>query len=348
MKYLFIILFFSFTCKSVNAHKQHVHQYITKEAYFQLRDFLGYDIPEMLAHLDNGSVGDSWTNGTLLAGVWLEDEYDAVYQYDNNDIASWIPDAIRNAFKIDKTYVSITHFWDADRGNFTQNMFIFNIPWLGSPDDGPFPNSYTKANYYYNGNYLLKIKRYPYIRVNTEDDDSGHWLQFWSVPFYGFEAAGFIYYSLADLYKNKRLSTKFGLYPLNRVYDETNKKWVSYYGDVYISEELREQIVWEILGRIAHLLQDLSVPTHAHIDEHGIDPDPYEEWIANSYSDRYQYYNHNNIENGIINPSEFSNPLHFLMYTTNKFQTILVQGVHMRAKVITLLQGIERLRSTII
>ena len=306
---------------SIYAHKQHVHQYLTKEAYYQLRDYLGHDIPEMLAHLDNGPVGASWTNGTLLAGVWVADEYDAIYQYDENFFITWFPEIVQPWIfgdDADKVYVSITHFWDADNGNFTENTFhVSKEVWFATFDGdiGPFPNAYTKANLYKNGIYILKLKFYPYLRVQAANGD---WLQFWSVPNFGFEAAGLMYYSLVDLYKNKRMHTNFTDNEYNRIYNERLQQWVCYYGDVYLSEDLRDKVVWEILGRMAHLLQDLSEPTHAHIDEHGAQIDPYEEWIAGSYPDRYQHYNHNNIESGIIDPYQSTNPLHFLMYTTQQ------------------------------
>ena len=56
-KILMITFFIISISISIYAHKQHVHQYLTKEAYYQLRDYLGHDIPEMLAHLDNGCQG---------------------------------------------------------------------------------------------------------------------------------------------------------------------------------------------------------------------------------------------------------------------------------------------------
>ncbi len=75
-KILILCLFIS---SFIYGHEQHVHQYFTKEAYYLLRDYLNFDIPVLLTHLDNGPVGPPWTNGTLLAGAWREDEEDVVY-----------------------------------------------------------------------------------------------------------------------------------------------------------------------------------------------------------------------------------------------------------------------------
>lgn len=80
-KAILIILFFT----SINfAHRQHVHQYITIEAYNLLKLTIGYDIPTLLSRLGGTSswfVGDE---GTILkttnGGVtFIEDEINSVH-----------------------------------------------------------------------------------------------------------------------------------------------------------------------------------------------------------------------------------------------------------------------------
>lgn len=103
-KIIYFLVAFSITCFG---HQQHVHQYITKEAYYLLENYLNFTIQEMSQHLDAGPVGPAWTNGTLLAGAWREDEEDIVYN--NVGITPW-----------DEAYVTASHFWDPDRGDVMQ------------------------------------------------------------------------------------------------------------------------------------------------------------------------------------------------------------------------------------
>ncbi|MCZ7616656.1 MAG: hypothetical protein M5T52_24595 [Ignavibacteriaceae bacterium] len=109
----------------------------------------------------------------------------------------------------------------------------------------------------------------------------------------------------------------------------------------YFGQEFRERIAFEILGRMCHLLQDMSVPAHANLDPHGDDPalidDYYESYFGYDY-----YWNAQNVYTqigGMINPYLYqpSNPLHFLMYTTNQMANhFATQGPHKNLIMITL------------
>jgi len=293
-KILILCLFIS---AFIYGHEQHVHQYLTKEAYYLLRDYLNNDIPVMLNHLDNGPVGPPWTNGTLLAGAWREDEEDIVY-----GLYQFMPGDPYGAL------TSITHFWDADDGDFNENTF--QVAWsFFTGSIGPYPNSYSKINKFAFGGYILYFNVLPYLRVQKSN---GEWLRL--IPGTPYNIA-LSYYSLKDLYLNRRLVTQLvGSY---KMYNENKSAYEYYYGDVYVSEDFRDKLVWEILGRMCHLLQDLSIPAHTHRDEHGLPPsDQYEDWVA--YNGRYNYYSHLNIGTGILDPYISSNPLHYLMYTTQQ------------------------------
>lgn len=283
---------------AILAHQQHVHQYLSKEGYYYLKSYLNSDIPEMLAHLDNGSVGTSWTNGTITAGAWLEDEYDPVYGYDQ-----FSPGDAWHVLR------SITHFWVADKGDDTENKF--DVSWsFFTGRIGPYPNSYTKIKKYAYGGYILYFNStiLPYLVVTMPNGNKLRLIP--NTP----EDVALYYYNLSDLYKNKRMHTiLLGSY---KMYNETKHRYEYYDGDVYISTEFRNDLVWEILGRMAHLIQDLSVPAHAHGDEHGIQHDQYEDWVAGN--GEYNYWNHQNIGGSFLNPYVSSNPLHYLMYTTQQ------------------------------
>jgi len=116
---------------SIQAHKQHVHQYLTKEGYYLLRNYIGGDIDQMLVHFDNGSVGPPCQNGTLTAGSWREDEEDIVYGYNHFIIGD------------QGSLILISHFWDADEGDNSENRF--DVSWsFFTGRIGTYPNAYSK------------------------------------------------------------------------------------------------------------------------------------------------------------------------------------------------------------
>lgn len=116
-KIIIFILILAFNCL-VEAHNQHVHQYITKEGYYLLKNSLNADIGEMLARLDNGPVGPSWSNGTIAAGTWLEDEIDVIYGYNKSNPPT-LTGIAGSAYDFTTIFggltpdgfVSSTHFW---------------------------------------------------------------------------------------------------------------------------------------------------------------------------------------------------------------------------------------------
>ena len=92
---------------------------------------------------------------------------------------------------------------------------------------------------------------------------------------------------------------------------------------VYWSQSFREKIVWEIVGRVCHLLADVNTPAHALYDQH--DPffggsDFYENAMGNySLYSQYDYLaalNQNNQYGGAINVLNKPNPLKYLFYTS--------------------------------
>lgn len=105
----------------------------------------------------------------------------------------------------------------------------------------------------------------------------------------------------------------------------------SNYNTITVSIEQRDQIVWEILGRMCHLLGDMTIPAHTHNDPHPPgDLDTYEEWM--NYGPVYNTWTVNDAiaQGGLINPTSSSNPLKFLFYPTaqitNFFNTFDVDG----------------------
>ncbi len=295
MKKCFLIMSFLIFYVSTNAHQQHVHQYLTQEGYKLLKNYIGGDITQMLSHLGNGPVGPIWTNGTLTAGAWREDEEDIVYGY--YQVCVGDPTG---------ALIPITHFWDADRGDASVNSFDVSW-WFFTGNIGPYENAYTKISHFAYGGYILFFNIYPYIRVQKPN---GQWLRLIPGTPHGVALS---YSSIIDLYKYKRLTTEMiGSYMM---YNESTGGYEYFFGTVYVSDDFRDKLVWEILGRMCHLIQDMSVPAHTRCDEHGLTRDDYEYWVAEN--NHWTYWNANN-SGGLLNPYVSSNPIHYLMYTTQQ------------------------------
>ena len=123
-----ILLIMLFLSNFVLAHKQHVHQYISMEAYILLKMSLGNDVRTLKDRLGDWSsyyVGDRpWQRGFITTGPWREDMENVVYGYSNNHLPSGATGgfftALLNAMNNNNEYYSsVTHFWFADDGDNT-------------------------------------------------------------------------------------------------------------------------------------------------------------------------------------------------------------------------------------
>ena len=258
IKYL-IILLFLFT-NIIFPHKQRVHQYMVREAYKLLKLYNNnQDIPELLNNLGTthsggylGSFplsdnGHPWVDGKIVAGAFREDEEDVVYGY--GDFAG---DASRYAL------ASITHFWRSDEGDNNPSYINF-LP--DSPEylqySGYFPNAYQKM--------------YVYAYSKLTDKGIHRFMARVRLPGKAMNIAELVvcYNSLADLFKNKNIYIRSASYLDGSVYYNPPLKLLPqhflYASDYY---NLIKIITWEVLGRMAHLLADMSIPAHAHNDSH--------------------------------------------------------------------------------
>jgi hypothetical protein len=181
--------------------------------------------------------------------------------------------------------VAVTHYWDADQGDNSEFCTHFCI----NPFENCYTNSYVKAQKYLYGGWELQVY----------------------IPGMGIVEAYEAPASLTEYYRTGRIFYK-GYYDISTRFISRNY-WAT------SSQEFRDIVVWEILGRVAHLLQDMSVPAHAHNDQH--DPicggtDTYEPAVANIVNT----WNYTNALNagGFINVCNVTNPLKYLFYTTNQ------------------------------
>ena len=172
-----------------------------------------------------------------------------------------------------------THFWDPDNGDDSHFQVI--------PTQAVYENAYTKARRFIYGGYELRVF-YPGNGITEA----------YSAPSYLPE-----YYTTGTIFYR-------GFYDIQGEFTERNF-WVT------SSQGFRDRVVWEILGRVAHLLADVGTPTHAHYDQHPPvigGTDLYESEMGSQYVN----YDYNLAQGlwGLIDVTGESNPLKYLFYTT--------------------------------
>ncbi|MDH5174811.1 MAG: hypothetical protein OEW43_06090, partial [Elusimicrobiota bacterium] len=223
-------------------HKKFVHQYICIQAAKIFGENLfGEGGSEGGNYLFRGDYWKDRSEGaTICRGAWDEDERDLAYGYE------W-------------PLTTLTHFWNADRGDDAGSWFF------GFPGLKDFPNAYQKAVAFWRG---------------------------------------------------------------RRSEDRTVEDIVDLYGE-------NKAEAYKQLGHISHLLADMGVPAHVHVDPHVEEfpasllfgDDCYEDWMKKEGYDNWSYRDALNA-GGLIHipwdkkPADVSEdifPLYYLMYTANQY-----------------------------
>ncbi len=213
-------------------------------------------------------------------------------------------------------FVSSTHFWYADNGDNVSTTInaALNFGIAGTHTFSfTVPNAFQKFMKLSNPNRSWTLK---YFDGNTQHSSTFTKAGGGTITIIWYDYLGIQYNSLKELYLTGR-AWIVGYYNLQG-------QWVNCNYEIVLSQGGRDAFTWEILGRMCHLLQDMSVPAHANIDPHdnsndpnsGLREDSYERYFGYDY-----YWNANNVYSqvgSIINPYLGTDPLHFLMYTTNQ------------------------------
>ncbi len=316
-QYLLVLcLFFLFSSSSFSKessdsiqgrYSQDAHKHITAQAM----ELLKHQFPYVNFSLLSQNIGDMQTSnggsfpfqvGKAVTGAFREDEEDVVFNIMGPVGASW--------------YVSNSHFWNADNRNDGDN----SLTTLN--DIGDYPNAYTKiCRYidgdwrYWNGNgyggrkYLEyynpvqgRVYNYSYAKRSNDPSDPG---------------------GLINFFKTKKIWLE-SYYPISFPSQIT-------YVQAYVSldDGRFRNIVWELVGRMCHLLEDMNVPAHTHNDVHVsiLGGDCYEDFMtqASNYNNYTWYTASNNGTftngSGMIDPYAINNPderVRYLMYTANQ------------------------------
>ena len=89
----------------------------------------------------------------------------------------------------------------------------------------------------------------------------------------------------------------------------------------------RNQIGYEIFGRVCHLIADMTVPAHVHNDPHvdWIDPDYYENYAQTNLADANAATAY--LNGGVLTDIFFMNdPIRYLMYVNNQIADFFPSG----------------------
>jgi len=289
------------------------HKYVTYQGWELIRSIhpeVTYTpMHNAMKNPSNGNYGDyysaeydgtgPWEKGTILTGSYREDKEDPVYCY-------------CGTLDCDLTR---PHFWNADVGDVNRGYSSDSYIWQGA-------NEKMKA--YWTSNipgYDGKGLSIGPIRKGDLD-----------------YSVSIRYNNLAQVYQDPW----FVVVDYERPYTRCGETgWGGINGSIPLVQYLTlwcgkteqeafiiiRKIVWEIVGRMCHLIQDMGVPAHVHDDPHPslIDADYYEydylnvqgHYLDKTYADAITqgaFYN----EEPIININNLQNPIRTITYLANQ------------------------------
>jgi hypothetical protein len=331
-----------------------VHIYLLKEAFQLLKLCLDNreEITEMDFHLGEnetmpakGLMSLGYLN--MVSGSYVEDHFDIVYWYGllglkpagsyKPDWLAFFEDIFMDPNDKRGAFTSVTHFWDADKGVEYYTRLSDNGTYEGdlgsvsfSFDIHSIPNAYMKALKYINGYYSEMWCSDGESLFKIGNVETTHFA--WKRNF-----------SIFDIYNgaNIKMYLKGFTDVLEGVWedadDSSSDAEPNYYWNL-------SDITWHknwayhILGRICHLLQDMSIPVHVHNVSHGAKhgqyEDEYESLLTSSYIQNLGINAESIYKNGhsFIDPylsglcESQKNPIQYLFYCQNQIADILSDG----------------------
>lgn len=310
----------------LSAHKEPTHQYIIREAYKLLKLQLGYAIPEFDTYImgSNGMGNEGefhdlksanpWSYKTIPGGAWSEDQFDVVQE--KHTEGTWL---------IDKgAYTTVSHFWNPDLDNIGHNSdFELALEWNPYPT-GVNVNACAMARTW-KSNYPQNLMAYKK-----------------ALAYFGGRGSSPELNGTPGVLVNKNDNPRYiGQPTLIELY----QAHIGNFTGFLTSTEDKKELIYNLIGRICHLLGDMSVPAHVQsynglMNEHGLWHDPYEDkmnykqWSGNKTSpcddeveipantSMVEYWYAKKIfeeKGGVINPYCYpsnTNPIYHLFYTT--------------------------------
>lgn len=316
-------------CACLFSHQQRVHQYLTREAFSLLRLALGQEcvsLDEMESYLGfdetnlNGGcpgIGD----GKIVSGAYMEDEYDIVYHYgwhlipNYTNTPPWIEDLVHNSLSDNNnSHRTITHFWDADSGIEATTHLSDEMTVAGISGTWGFTipeNAMQKIERYVDGNFVER-RIYPNLTVPSY------------LPTPSIYSVDVIMPDIVSIYHGIGYQQIVGYEDYLGEYHEYNiiRQW----GDT------AKPRAYNRLGRMCHLLQDMSVPAHAHESSHagvhGMYSDHYENNV-DDYLDSYREWTAAMVYDqvgGPVDPSNYDDPIYDMCYELNQMADHYADG----------------------
>ncbi|MCD6330237.1 MAG: hypothetical protein J7M10_07840, partial [Candidatus Cloacimonetes bacterium] len=318
------------TSVKVFAHKQELHQHITREAFnlLQMSFPEGLDEMEYFVGTDENSSGYpvlSWGDCRIVAGAWTEDEYDMVYHYGTwrrpnyNDVPPWVEDLLfgfQDPEDNRAAHTTITHFWDADNGEDAQTHLTDTIHGALGQSTWEFTIS---------ENAMKKIRKYI----------SGDYDQRWIYTEPGLMWEGCTYIALANDFSIPSLIELFnceGTVTAISYRSAIDGEWYWVSEPSWPASWLGKGFTCELFGRMCHLLQDMSVPAHVHCTSHagtmGMYSDYFEENEMDYHNNYHTWTAQEIYDNGemFIDPYVHEDPIYYLMYFMNQITDHYADG----------------------
>ncbi len=353
--YLLVTLFWMLTLRAMLPaqtlpqveHTQGMHQYIVREAYAMLQREKPGLAMKLADHIGEELSGEQpWQLHTIMAGAWREDCEDIVYGHGGSERALWpaieintpgscmkeVYDQFRDVLlgheDIAAGLVTISHFWDPD----AQDDYV-GKDGIAVSADGLLSCLSTP-----NQTVTIKVTVNAWDKMQRLARPNGMAIRdyWWTPQEQMFDARDNLVCTLpahtgSGLPMLLRYATLSELYNTGQC--EICLPGESTWRQVVLSAKQRNKYVWEIFGRMCHLLADMSVPAHTHKDMHmgnvvvsqdviklGVklgtvrltvwDEDSYEGWVGRPAA---RFWTAAMIRDGLIDLTGISDPLHHLM-----------------------------------
>jgi hypothetical protein len=288
------------------AHWEWVHQYMAMQGYNLLKNHRTLTSQyDSFFQLNQYGAPVHETICLTPDGGWVEDHRDIVFGYCGFQPIPFFDDCPE---------VTASHFWNPDEPN------VYHQTNLAAPS-GSYENAYKKAEILWNGQVTIFIPG-PWNFANYQQE--GAVLVAEGLSRYENWAAIYIRYESLPLMFRNRTYTFLGVrtvYGTQVMFQNPHTVTLSDgYLDVFFSAN--------ILGRIAHLLGDMNVPSHVRALSHPCDVigkgSQYEMHMSNSLYDglgctaaRSIFPAQQHIASGdLIYVPSLHNPLKYLFYTT--------------------------------
>ncbi len=299
MKKKFTILFMLILMgsKMLYSHQGYTHQWMLQQAYYLLEKqyvCAGGDIADLYDirnHIFTSPWNMYWGNAPDLLNPWAASTGISVGAFREDE-----DDPMYDYLGLFSQNITMTHFWNADAGDNSVNI-LYNMTNL--------PNAWTKAQKYLFGNHMIYFKSYGlYFPELT------HFGNYYTMPnIYTFYSTGYcVYNGYRGVNGQDFLQGNNGSYAITML------------------NPSRSLYAYQLLGRAIHLLGDMSVPAHVHIDAHACELancDSYEQWASlqcfQSFFGDIGISNCFSGDGGFI-PDEVDNPdfIRKLFYTMNQ------------------------------